>query len=70
MYVEDAEGPSGLVRQDEVGKALGGLPWRFCRQLLEAGGVEVLSDGARRWRVRRVDWLRFLDGWRRQAVAQ
>jgi hypothetical protein len=61
---------SGVVRQDEVSAALGGIPWRHCRQLLQVHGIEVLPDGKRRWLVRRADWLRFRDAFARREVAQ
>lgn len=61
---------SGIVRQDEVAAGLGGIPWRHCRQLLQAHGIEVLPDGKRRWLVRRADWLRFRDAFARREVPQ
>lgn len=54
---------SRLAKMFEVGRELG-IPWRWCRRLLEFGGVEVLTDGRKAWVVRRADWLRVRDALR------
>jgi hypothetical protein len=61
---------SGIVRQDEVAAGLGGIPWRHCRRLLQAQGIEVLPDGARRWVVRRADWAGLLERLSGQGVTR
>lgn len=55
--------PRDVIRMFEVGREIG-LPWRWCRRLLEHAGVEVLSVGPKAWVVRRSDWLRVRDALR------
>lgn len=48
-----------LVDQRTVGLALG-VPWKAARRVVEAAGFLVIDGGtARRWYVRKRDWLAF-----------